>query len=79
MKPNKLKINNDENQNLFIFNEQNINDNEDENLLDDNIKFSLNNQDNNKDELKKLFLDEIFYQKYSTENYEISYADYFIN
>ena len=57
MKPNKLKINNDENQNLFIFNEQNINDNEDENLLDDNIKFSLNNQDNNKDELKKLFLD----------------------
>ena len=57
MKPNKLKINNDENQNLFIFKEQNINDNEDENLLDDNIKFSLNNQDNNKDELKKLLLD----------------------
>ena len=71
MIPNKLKNNNDENQNLFIFKEQNINDNEDENLLDDNIKFSLNNQDNNKDELKKLFLDEIFFQKYSAKNYEI--------
>ena len=66
-KDNSNIINISEEENIYSINEKNDNiSNEDKN---DEL---LYNNENNKEELKQIFLNEIFYQKYSAKNYEIN-------
>ena len=49
-----------------------INEIKDEIDNEDKTDEILYNNENNKEELKQIFLNEIFYQKYSAKNYEIN-------
>ena len=73
---NKDKTQN--NKNIKIIEKNNFNKNLlNDNLISDQEIFSKPNNDNNyKEELKKIFLEEIFYQKSTANNYEIS-SEYF--